>query len=65
MAKMTKKEWQKYHGFDDQDMEFIVQAVDMFNGTVTRIETIDQRNKREAKDRKEGIERILKYGFEN
>lgn len=34
---MKKKEWQKFHGLDDEEMEFISKVLKMFNGTIVRV----------------------------
>lgn len=32
---MNRAEWQKFHGFDDEDMERIHQAIVIFSGIIT------------------------------
>lgn len=34
---MTKKEWQDFHGFDDEDMDRIDALVKIFNGKIISI----------------------------
>jgi hypothetical protein len=34
---MNRQEWQKYHGFDDQDMALISAILKEFNGSIVSI----------------------------
>lgn len=34
---MLKQDWQKLHGFDDEEMQRIENALTMFNGRITKI----------------------------
>ncbi len=37
IKRMSKKQWQEHHGFDDDDMERITNLKEIFNGTITGV----------------------------